>query len=43
MLEIFIFLQKYVNLERKTQYAIITHVNTSKGKKIPTFLEKVGG
>ena len=29
MLEIFIFLQKEVNLERKTQHAVITHANTS--------------
>ena len=37
MLEIFIFLQKLINLERKTQYAVITHANTSNGIKIPTF------
>ena len=42
MLEIFIFLQKEVNLERETQHAVITHVNTSNGIKILTFLEKVG-
>ena len=40
MLEIFIFLQKKVNLERKTQHAVITHANTFNGTKIPTFLEK---
>ena len=31
MLEIFIFLQKKVNLERKTQHAVIIHANTSNG------------
>ena len=40
MLEIFIFLQKSVNLERKTRHAVFTHANTSNGIKIPTFLEK---
>ena len=40
MLETFIFLQKYVNLERKTQHAVITHVNTSNGIKISTFWGK---
>ena len=42
MLEIFIFVQKQVNLERKTLHAVITHANTSSGIKIPTFLEKLG-
>ena len=37
MLKIFIFLQKQVNLESKTQHAVITHANTSNGVKIPTF------
>ena len=40
MLEIFIFLQKYVNLECKTWHVVITHVNTSNGIKIPTFFRK---
>ena len=40
MLEIFIFLQKYVNLECETQYAVITHANTFNGAQISTFLEK---
>ena len=43
MLEIFIFLQKYVNLEHKTQHAVITHANTSYGIKIRTFFEKSWG
>ena len=43
MLEIFIFLHKLVNLECKTQHAIITHANTSNGIKIPTFLVKSWG
>ena len=44
MLEIlYIFLQKQVDLERKTQHAVITHTNTSSGIKIPTFSEKVRG
>ena len=39
MLEIFIFLQtKSINLERKTQHAVITHANTSNGLKIYFFL-----
>ena len=43
MLEIFIFLQKLINLERKTHHAAITHANTSNGIKIPTFWgEKLG-
>ena len=37
MLELFIFLQKSVSLERKSQHAVITHYNTSNGIKIPTF------
>ena len=41
MVEIFIFLQKYINLERITQHAVITHANTSNGIiKILIFLEK---
>ena len=40
MLEIFIYLQKQVNLEHKTRHAVITHSNTSNGIKIPTFFEK---
>ena len=40
MLEIFIFLQKEVNLERKTRHAVFTHANTSNDIKIPTFFEK---
>ena len=40
MLEMFIYLQKEVNLERKTCYAVITHANTSNGKKIPTWFGK---
>ena len=43
MLEIFIFLQKKVNLEGKTRHAVITHVNTSNGIKIPTFFGKSWG
>ena len=43
MLEIFIFLHKKVNLERKTQHPVITHANTSNGIKIPTFFEKNWG
>ena len=31
---------KVVNLECKTQHAVITHANTSNGIKIPTFFEK---
>ena len=31
MLEIFVFLQKQINLERKTQHAFITNANTSNG------------
>ena len=42
MLIIFIFLQKKINLERKTQHAVITLANTSNGIKIPTFVGKVG-
>ena len=34
MLEIFIFLQKLVNLECETQHAFITHANTANGIKI---------
>ena len=40
MLEIFIFLQKQVNLERKTQHEVFAHANTSNGIKIPTFFGK---
>ena len=40
MLEIFIFLQKLVNLERKTQHAVITHANMV--WKSQLFFEKVG-
>ena len=40
MLEIFIYLQKQVNLERKTRHAVITHANTSNGIKISTFFWK---
>ena len=40
MLEIFIFLQKVINLVCKTQHAVITHANTSKGIKIPTVYSK---
>ena len=44
MPEIFIYLQKYVNLGRKTQHAVITHANTSiNGIKIPTFFGKSWG
>ena len=35
MLEIFIFLQRSVSLERKTRYAVIEHTNTSNGTKNP--------
>ena len=38
MLEIFIFLQKYINLEHETQHAVVTHANISNGIKIlPVF------
>ena len=40
MLEIFIFLQKQVNLEHKTRHTIITHANTSNGIKNPNFFWK---
>ena len=40
MLEIFIFLQKYINVEFKTWHAVIAHANTSNGIKIPTFFGK---
>ena len=43
MLEIFTFVQEKVNLERKTQHAVITHTHTSNGIKILAFFEKVGG
>ena len=43
VLEIFIFLQKLIKLERKTQYVVITHANTSNGIKIPTFFGKSWG
>ena len=43
MLEIFIYLQKSVNLERKTRHAVITHANTYNGTKIPTFFGKSWG
>ena len=43
MLEIFIYLQKQVNLERKTRHAVITHANTSNGIKISTFFGKSWG
>ena len=42
MLEIFIYLQKYVNLERKTQHAVITHANISNGTKPQLFWKKFG-
>ena len=37
-----IFLQKSVNLERKTQHAVITYTNTTNGMRIPTFWKRVG-
>ena len=37
MLEIFIYLQKQVNLERKTRHAVITHANTSNGINLNFF------
>ena len=40
MLEIFIFLEKFTNLECETRHAIIAHANTSNGIKIPTFFWK---
>ena len=40
MLEIFMFLQKYIIVERKTWHAVIAHANSSNGIKIPTFFEK---
>ena len=43
MLQIFIFLQKSVSLEYKTQHAVISHANTSNGIKIPTFFGKSWG
>ena len=43
MLEIFIFLQKEISLERKTQHAVITHASTSNGIKIPNFFGKSWG
>ena len=43
MLEIFIFLQKELNLECKTLRAVITDANTSNGIKIPTFFGKQMG
>ena len=44
ILEMFIFLQKLINLESKTQHAVTTHDNTSNGMKIPTFFwKKLGG
>ena len=43
MLQIFIYLQKDVNLERKTRHVVIIHANTSNGIKIPTFLGKSWG
>ena len=43
MLEILIFLQKYINLKRKTQHAVITHADNSNGIKIPTFWGKSWG
>ena len=39
MLEIFIFLQKKINLARNTQHAVITHVNTEWYKN-PNFFQK---
>ena len=42
MLEIFIFLQKSVNLERETRHAVFNHANTSSDIKIPTFWKNVG-
>ena len=38
-----IYLQKQVNLEHKTQHAVITHANTYNGIKIPTFFLKESG
>ena len=43
MLEIFIFLQKEIFLERKTQLAVITHTNNSNGKKFQLFFGKSFG
>ena len=43
MLEIFILLQKKVDLEHKTQHTVIGHANTSNGIKISTFFEKSWG
>ena len=43
MPEIFLFLQKWVNLEGKTQHAVITHDNISTDIKIPTFFGKSWG
>ena len=43
MLEIFIYLQKKLNIERKTQHAVITHANTSNCIKIQLFFEKKVG
>ena len=40
MLEIFILIQKVINLERTSQHAVIIHANTSNGIKIPTFEKK---
>ena len=43
MLQIFIFVQKSVSLEYKTQHSVISHANTSNGIKIPTFFGKSWG
>ena len=43
MLEVFIFLQKQVNVERKTQHAVITYGNTYNDIKIQTFFRKSWG
>ena len=42
MPEIFIFHQKQVNSERKTQPGVDTHGNTSDGIKLLTFFGKMG-
>ena len=43
MLEIFIYLQKQVNLECKTRHAVITHANTYNGiKNLNIFWKKLG-
>ena len=42
MLEIFIFFQKSINLECKTQHAVITHANTKWYKNPNFFWKKLG-